>query len=284
MAAAATKVNVHLADNVPSRQHGREVLVDVELRLEGAPSLLRLRKESVTLGSVYEVSVPELSLLGLPGDPAADEIAAALDDLVLALNLQVPRGVFSRVDVRPHALDITEEVVPPTTERDEAGNVTIRAAVRILPSSRIRITLTSPLVIDQGKLLETYRRVRRLREQAPGSDLVRAAAAFTEGCRTLDLVAVVRNHATAIELGANAGRPARQHLDGAALDAEAARISGFAQTTVQSVRVFYNRTKHAGRHAADRQEYEMALQNIWLIAWDAKLVAAAVLQARLPLA
>lgn len=282
MATVATKVNVHLSDNVPYRQHDQEMVVDIDLELVGTPGFLGVRKESARLASVYELRVIDLAPLGIGPEPSDEQVARALLDLVLAMNLVVPRGVFTQSDVSPHGFTVARDDEPSSSvvERDAAGNVTVRVAERIRLTDYAKVTLSTKVTLDQGRVVHAVRLVRRARSVLPqGSDMLRALAAFGEGCRALDRVAMVRHHAAAIELAANAGRT--PHLDGAALDAEVARLSGFAPSTAQRIRLFSNRIKHADRGPQDQALYEATLPDVGRLAGEAKLIAAAALLARL---
>lgn len=285
MPQATTNVNVHLADNLPYKLHDQELVVDIDLVLKSSNPILAFRKESATSSTTYEMKILDTTRLGLTNGSSESDVSAAIEDLILSLNLSVPRAVFLSEGRTYFGTRLVRDpdVQPPDIQKDIHGNITIKVTETVRVTASVKMTLGTKVEIDEAAVLAGYDRIRKARQpKAVPSDFLRAIQTYREGIRNYDRVSIVKLHAASIELAVNAGLPAAKHVDGKDLDQAVAKLSGCSLQTAESIRAFYNRAKHPDRRPADQQAYEQALQNITQLAFQAKTVAGEVIKARLP--
>jgi hypothetical protein len=257
MTRIVTPLYVHLVDNLPARD-GAASGLNITVDLIAGRGIFTLTKKQTGAATLYELEIPDIQQIGLDPQLSDNEVASAIGDLTLSLNVASARAIFS-AHLVSHGI--------PRIERDPISRSGVSDSVSTVMGSAVRV--------DEDAVLNI---LQRSRQWSATSVERRALNNFAEACATHDGTAAIRHYATVAEVCVNRGRPTKSQFDGPDLDREIAVLTGFPEPRMKQMRVVANRTKHADRSSMDHKEYETAISDLASLLRDTKAATTIALQ------
>lgn len=256
MGKARVKLNAFLVTNFPRTKADSAVSSTIEPEFsDGDAPFFDLRSVDGK-PSTLELGV-DMAKLGLASTASGEDIARAIDAMVLALNVWSPEAAFStegRIVYTPSVDRDPVEVEPVQIKRDSEGNVQIHVTETIRVSASVAVEVRRKVKLDSASIMGTATRIQAfIAGHAAGHDVIKALDKIREAARTYEEAQAVDRYAAAIELFINGTRA--DELRGEALDAEVAARTSVSKATAENVRRFYNRNKHADMTPQQEAEY-----------------------------
>ena len=189
-----------------------------------------------------------------------------MDNVILACNLVLKRGAFSR-----HGSDSAhatihrkkEPSIPSKVEDTPTGKkVTIQEVISITESIHIGIGFEDEL--DENQVIDVLKKIRKINDGTANSnlkiqDLQKSLRDYYSGTTSFDRLSIFKHLFSSLELATNCDGQDRAGSD---LDNEISRISGSPVSEIEDFRNFYSRTKHIDKNTQHEAKYKDGMSKL----------------------
>ncbi len=213
----------------------------------------------------FTLEITDPISLGLK-DFQESNVEKFMNDVILACNLVLKRGAFSRHGSNSAHVVIhrkKESCIPSKVEDTPSGKkVTFTEVVSITESIRIGVGFEDEL--DEQQVLDVLQKIRKINDGTANSnlkiqDLQKSLRDYNSGTTSFDRLSIFKHLFSSLELATNCDGTDRSGQD---LDDEISRISGTSSSDIEDFRNFYSRTKHIDQNSQHVTKYRDGMSQL----------------------